>query len=167
MDINDVPMIVNWFANPTAVARGMGLDIELPDPDVEDPLYLEEVHRRDWRLALVGKIDMTAEEIARWDPDWVRLKRFGGTIEAWFDLEEGIVFRCRAGEIGEVTSLIRKLSRECGLRVRRWSSGQPDVVVKQNMMGEGSPSGKELAPCLEPAGFEGGCSGRWVLRLTA
>lgn len=157
-------MIVNWFANPTAIARGMGLDIDLPNPDVEDPVYWEEVSRRGWRLALVGKIDMTAEEIASWDPDWVRLKRFGGTIGAWFDIEEGIVFRCRAGEIGEVASMIRKLGRQCGLPVTRQLSWSQDVVATQDRMGEGIPFGKELAPCLEPAGFQGGLSGRWVLR---
>jgi hypothetical protein len=141
----------------------MGLDVELPNPDSEDPIYRVQVCRRDWRRAAIGKIDMTAEEISRADPDWLRLMRFGHTAAAWFDLEEGIVFKCHVAEITLVASTIRLLARRCGLPITSQSWSSP-VVASQVLLGSGIPSPKDLAPYMEPAGFRGGGTiGRWCL----
>jgi hypothetical protein len=150
MKIDDIPVLVNWFDNPTAVARAMGLAIELPDPD--NPDVADFAVQRAWRRALSGKIEMTAAEMARSDPDWVRLKRLGGSVAVWFDLGTGIVFRCDAADIHLAASSIRELARRCGftLSARRW----PYSVVASPAIGSGRlPEGKELGPLMEGAGF--------------
>lgn len=161
MEIDDVPLIVSWFENPTVIARAMGLDIELPDPDNQDPAHVKWAMGLEWRSALSGKVDMSPEEMARHDPDWVRLKRLEGTTEAWFDLETGIVFRCRAADIGHTATVIRELASRCGLRLatQRW----PYSVVAIAAMGG---AGLELAPRMEPAGFRWD-EPWWILQQSA
>lgn len=159
MDIEDIPLALNWFENPTVIARAMGLAIDLPDPDCLEPGHLQWASGREWRRALAGKIDMTAEELARHDPDRVRLKRLWGTAEAWYDLETGIVIRCRAADIHLVASTIQELASRCRLTLsRRW----PYSVVAFQTRGGTDP--RELAPCMEAAGFRWDGDLWWVLQ---
>jgi len=37
-------VVMNIFADATAVARALGLDIELPDCDNQDPAYWDRIH---------------------------------------------------------------------------------------------------------------------------
>jgi hypothetical protein len=50
------------------------------------------------------------------DPDWVRLLRRPG-CEVWYDLENGIVFRCTLGTLQAVVALIQQTAATSGLRL--------------------------------------------------
>src|SRR5450759_1292397 len=53
----DVPkrVIVCMFGNPTRIAQALGLDIELPDSDRENPAYWERVHAKGWKPPVGGQ----------------------------------------------------------------------------------------------------------------
>jgi hypothetical protein len=98
-------VIVSLFGNPTRIAQALGLDIELPDPDREDPEYWERVHANGWKPQLVGKI---ADPEFNGDPDWCSLLRldFG---EVRFDLEEGIKIMTELPDLPRVMELVYRL----------------------------------------------------------
>jgi hypothetical protein len=152
MNISDVPLKINWFANPTAIARSLGLAIALPDPEIEDRDYWARFDRHAWREALVGHIDMTAEELRREDLDWARLKSLGEGAEVWFDLEEGIVFKCPAAQAKRIAGVICELAAREDLPLT--VEGERAVVATQCIGGGGIPFGEELAEVMRPAGFE-------------
>lgn len=160
MNVSDVPVRINWFANPTAIAHSLGLEIELPDLDNDNPEYWERFDHRAWREALAGYIAMTDEELSREDPDWVRLKRLGEGAEVWFDLEEGIVFTCAAGQAQRLVAVIRALAERDQLALT--VDGQRAVVAAQTTAGGDTPFGEELADVMRPAGFQWEHN-RWTL----
>ncbi len=96
---------VSLFGDPTRIARALGLDIELPDPDCEDPAYWERVHAKGWKPQLQGKI---ADPEFNDDPDWCSLLRldFG---EVRFDLEEGIKIMTQLHDLPRVMELVYRL----------------------------------------------------------
>ena len=159
--LRDIPFAVNWFEEPAAIAQAMGLAVELPDINLEDPEYWEAFDRRRWRKGLAGKVDMTILELSRDDPDWVRLKRLGGTIEAWFDLEQGVVFECQVGAIARTIFIIRQLAH-CH-RLRLWSEGESLVTASETVAEGDLPFGPDLAQFMVPAGFEW-AERHWILR---
>ncbi len=66
-------MVATIFADATAVARAVGLDIELPDPDNEDPSYWKQVHANGGhKRRIEGRI---ADVWSNGDPDWALLLR--------------------------------------------------------------------------------------------
>jgi hypothetical protein len=79
-------VVMTIFADATAVARALGLDIELPDPDDEDPAYWEQIHADGgYKRRIEGRI---ADPWLKGDPDWALLLRLPWG-EVWFDIEEG------------------------------------------------------------------------------
>jgi hypothetical protein len=98
-------LIVSLFGDPTRTAQTLGLDIELPDPDCEDPAYWGRVHAKGWKPRLQGKI---ADPECNGDPDWCSLLRldFG---EVRFDLEEGIKIMTEVHDPRRVTELVYRL----------------------------------------------------------
>jgi hypothetical protein len=102
-----VVMII--FADATAVARALGLDIDLPDSDNADPAYWEQVHADGgYKRRIEGRI---ADPWLKGDPDWALLLRLAWG-EVWFDIEEGIKLFLPAAEI------VRALLLLDGLRAK-------------------------------------------------
>lgn len=88
---------VSIFGDPTAIARALGLDIVLPDPDNEDPAYWETIHADGgYKRRIEGRI---ADPWFDGDPDWALLLRLPWG-EVWFDIEEGIKLFLAAQEFG-------------------------------------------------------------------
>jgi hypothetical protein len=56
MDPGEIPIKINWFANPARVASALGLSIELPDLEIEDPSYWDNFDRDAWRAGLRGQL---------------------------------------------------------------------------------------------------------------
>ena len=98
MELREIPIRINWLAKPARIAEALGLNVVLPDLEIEDSGYWECFDRDAWRKELRGKVAMTDEELRRIDADWVRLKQFGQYAEVWFNIEEGIVIRCKAAD---------------------------------------------------------------------
>ena len=107
---------------------------------------------------------MTGEGAYARDPGWVRLKRLGGTIEAWFELEQGIVFDCRAAAVGRTIQIIRQLAETH--RLRLWRDGEPLVTASQTVAGLDTTHIVDLSQFMEPAGFEWRRR-HWVLKAGA
>jgi hypothetical protein len=102
-------VVVNIFADATAVARALGLDIDLPDSDNEDPAYWEQVHADGgYKRRIEGRI---ADPWFKGDLDWALLLRLPWG-EVWFDIEEGIKLFLPAAEI------VRALLLLDGLRAK-------------------------------------------------
>jgi hypothetical protein len=163
-----VPFQVIWFEDATAAARALGVDIELPDLGITDREYWARFDRKAWRERLRGRVVMSEEDFARGDPDWVRLAVFPAMgqankpIELWFDLEDGIVFRCTAATLADVAALVRAAAARAGLTL---SDEWPGCVsAMQTRAGAGIPGDEELRPLLEAAGFEREGSG-WRLAV--
>jgi hypothetical protein len=162
--VQDIPLLVNWNEAPTFIAFALGLSIQLPNFEEDDLAYWETFDRDHWRMSLIGKVDMTEKELTRDNPDWVRLKRLGGTIEAWFELEQGIVFDCRAAAVGRTTRIIRQLAETH--RLRLWREGEPLITASHTVAGPDAPGFVDLSEFLEPAGFEWRRR-HWVLKAGA
>jgi hypothetical protein len=100
------------FGDATRIARALGLDIELPDFDNEDPSYWERVHTGGgYKSRIDGKI---ADPWWNGDPDWSLLLRLPWG-EVWFDIEEGVKLFLVADDIPRAPLLIDSL-REKGIR---------------------------------------------------
>jgi hypothetical protein len=96
-------VVLNIFADATAVARALGLDLELPDSDNEDPAYWERVHADGgYKRRIEGRI---ADPWLNGDPDWALLLRLPWG-EVWFDIEEGIKLFLPAAEITHALHLL-------------------------------------------------------------
>lgn len=153
----DVPFLVIWYEDPTAAAKALGVDVELPDLGITAPDYWARFDRKAWRDGLKGRIAMSDEDIDRYDPDWVRLAVFPTEgeaqppIELWFDLEDGVVFRCTAGHLGEVVALIRAAAARGGLTLSEEWPGS--VMAMQSTGGAGVPREAHIRPLIEAAGF--------------
>ena len=99
---------------------------------------------------------MSDQELAQCDPDWLRLavfqvERGSAPIELWFDLEDGIVFRCTAASLGGVAALIRSAATRAGLKL---SESWPGCAwASQAVAGTGIPGDEVLRPFAEAAGF--------------
>ena len=80
-------LVVNVFADATRIAHALGLNIDLPDPDNEDPAYWKLVHADGGYKQCIA--DQIADPWWNGDPDWALLiqLRWG---EVWFDIEEGV-----------------------------------------------------------------------------
>jgi hypothetical protein len=161
MDSADIPFAVHWFEDSAAIARALGLHIDLPDVNNDSPDYWDGFDRVGWRRSLQGKVPMSPDELASSDPDWVRLKCLEHGIEVWFDLEEGIVFRCVARHIARVVFFIRRLAMGHDLRLE--AETQPLVTASQSLAGGDLPYGQALRGFLAPAGFAWERC-HWVLR---
>lgn len=126
----DDRVVVTIFAEPTAVARALGLDIELPNPDNEDPAYWDRVHANGgFKRRLDGRV---ADPWQEGDPDWALLLRLPWG-EVWFDIEEGVKLFLPAAEISRALLLLDGL-RAKGIRL----SGDDDeslVTVTPTRLG--------------------------------
>jgi len=101
-------VVVDIFLDSTAVARVLGLDIELPDSDNEDPAYWERVHAEGgYKRRIEGKI---ADPWWEGDPDRALLLRLPWG-EVWFDIEEGVKLFVVAGDIARALLLLDGLGR--------------------------------------------------------
>ena len=108
------PVVVNIFADATTVARALGLDIELPDPDNQDPAYWERIHADGgYKRRIEGRI---ADPWLEGDPDWALLLRLPWG-EVWFDIEEGVKLFLPAAEITRALLLLDGL-RAKGIPLR-------------------------------------------------
>lgn len=154
---HEVPFQVIWYEDPSAAARALGVDVDLPDLGITDTEYWARFDRKAWRDALKGRVAMSNEEIDHCDPDWMRLALFPAEnepdrpIELWFDLEDGIVFRCAAGQLGEVVALIQTAAARAGLVLSDEWPGC--VTAMQTRMGFGVPGDEQVRPLVEAAGF--------------
>jgi hypothetical protein len=96
-------VIMTIFADATAVARALGLDIDLPDPNNQDPAYWDQVHADGgYKRRIEARI---ADPWFRGDPDWALLLRLPWG-EVWFDIEEGIKLFLPAAEIPHALLLL-------------------------------------------------------------
>lgn len=96
-------VVVNVFGDPTRIARLLGLEIELPDPDNVDPEYWRRIHADGgYKRRIAGKI---ADPWLEGDPDWALLKRLPWG-EVWFDIEEGIKLFVAAASIAHALELV-------------------------------------------------------------
>jgi hypothetical protein len=124
--------VVNIFADPTWVAQTLGLDIELPDPDNENPAYWERVHANGgYKRRIEGRI---ADPWWEGDPDWALLLRLPWG-EVWFDIEEGIKIFLPAAEITRALLLLDGL-RANGILLRD-DNGKSLVTVSPTRPGNG------------------------------
>jgi hypothetical protein len=106
-------IVVNLFGDATGIARALGLDIELPDSDNEDPAYWERVHADcGYKRRIDGRI---ADPWWNGDPDWSLLLRLPWG-EVWFDIEEGVKLFLVADDIPRALLLIENL-RAKGVRL--------------------------------------------------
>jgi hypothetical protein len=96
-------VVMNIFEDSTAIARVLGLDIQLPDPDNEDPTYWDHIHANGgYKRRIEGRI---ADPWLEGDPDWALLLRLPWG-EVWFDIEEGIKLFFPASEITHALLLL-------------------------------------------------------------
>jgi hypothetical protein len=96
-------VVMNIFADATQIARALGLDIELPDSDNDDPAYWERIHADGgYKRRIEGRI---ADPWLNGDPDWALLLRLPWG-EVWYDIEEGIKFFLPAAEISHARLLL-------------------------------------------------------------
>ncbi len=136
-------VVVNIFADATAVARALGLDIELPDSNNEDPAYWQRVHADGgYKRRVEGRI---ADPWLKGDPDWALLLRLPWG-EVWFDIEEGVKLFLPAAEIARALLLLD------GLRAKG--------------VGLSSDDGESLV-WVSPTRFDGGVLQRVRDRLEA
>jgi len=106
-------VVVNIFADATTVACALGLDIELPDSNNEDPAYWERIHANGgYKGRIEGRI---ADPWLDGDPDWALLLRLPWG-EVWFDIEEGVKLFLPAAEIARALLLLDGL-RANGIRL--------------------------------------------------
>lgn len=147
----DLHFWVNWYENASLIARALGVDVDLPDVGNRDPGYWASFDRQAWRDAAKGRVEMAPEDIDRYDPDWLLLKTLWPGAEAWFDLEEGVKFKCPAGDLTRLVSLIRQLAALDGLRLSAEWPGT--VTAMRSIAGWGTPTEEELRPYLTAAGF--------------
>ena len=107
-------VVMNIFGDATAIARALGLDIALPDPDNEDPSYWDRIHADGgYKRRIEGRI---ADPWLEGDPDWALLLRLPWG-EVWFDIEEGVKLFLAAAEITRALLLLDGL-RAKGIRLR-------------------------------------------------
>jgi hypothetical protein len=150
-------VVVNIFANATTVARALGLDIELPDSDNEDPAYWEQVHADGgYKRRIEGRI---ADPWLEGDPDWALLLRLPWG-ELWFDIEEGVKLLLPAAEIARALLLLDGL-RAKGTRLTG-DDGRSLVWVSPTRPGGGGL--ERVRERLEAAGLVQGINEIvWVL----
>ena len=138
--------MVNIFADPTWVAQTLGLDIELPDPDNENPAYWERIHADGgYKRRIEGRI---ADPWWEGDPDWALLLRLPWG-EVWFDIEEGIKIFLPAAEITRVLLLLDGL-HDNGILLRD-DDGKSLVTVSPTRPGSGGL--ERVRARLEAAGL--------------
>jgi hypothetical protein len=147
MMMDDIPVTINLFGDPTTIARAFGLDIELPDVDNTDAAYWERIHAEGWKLKLYGKI---ADPWEHGDSDWAKLLVYP-FCEVWFDIEEGIKFRTRVKNIRATMELVYTLAKK-GIDLID-PDGQSRVRASQNVWGYQIP---DAGPALEEAGLVAG-----------
>jgi len=106
-------IVVSLFDEPTKIAHALGIDIELPDADNEDPAYWERV-RADggYKRRIEGQI---ADPWWKGDPDWALLLRLPWG-EVWFDIEEGVKLILMAQDFPRALLLLDSL-RAKGIRL--------------------------------------------------
>jgi hypothetical protein len=149
---------VIWFEDCHRGGARPGRVHRVADLGNTDKQYWARFDRKGWRNSLKGRVAMSDEDLARGDADWVRLAVFPSKaqtskpIELWFDLEDGIVFRCTAATLAEVAALIHAAAKRAGLTL---SAEWPGCVsAMQTQAGASIPADEELRPLLEAAGFE-------------
>jgi len=99
-------IVVNLFGDATRIATALGLDIELPDCDNENPAYWERIHANGgYKRRIDGKI---ADPWWNGDPDWSLLLRLPWG-EVWFDIEEGVKLFLVADDVPRALLLIDSL----------------------------------------------------------
>jgi hypothetical protein len=106
-------IVVNVFGNATDIARALGLDVELPDCDNEDPAYWDRIHANGgYKRGIEGRI---ADPWWNGDPDWALLLRLPWG-EVWFDVEEGVKLFLAVSDIPRALLLLDGL-RAKGIRL--------------------------------------------------
>lgn len=99
-------IVMNIFADPTKIAHALGLNIELPDCDNEDPAYWETIHADGgYKSRIESQI---ADPCYDGDPGWALLMRLPWG-EVWFDIEEGIKLFLPATDIADALALLDRL----------------------------------------------------------
>lgn len=141
-------ILVNWFEDPVKIACAFGLDIPLPDVNNRDPAYWAAFDKLAWRESLNGRVEMSPEAIDRMDLDWVMLKALTPRIAMWFDVEEGIVFRCSARVVSDLVAILRATAVEHGLDLSGHERGSVWAIPCVSSSDE-----QELDALLTEAGF--------------
>lgn len=150
-------VVINLFGNPTRIARLLGLDVELPDPDNVAPEYWQRIHGDGgYKRRIADKI---ADPWWEGDPDWALLKRVPWG-EIWFDLEEGIKLFVAAADIVYALELIDAL-RTRGVEMSD-EQGKSLVWATPTRFTEGSLD--RFGAHMAAAGLVQGCNDTiWVL----
>lgn len=144
--IEDLRISINVFGDATAICRALGLDIELPDCDREDPGYWEQVWAEGWKPKLRGKVADLEEESG--DPEWAMLLQFD-FCEVWFDIAQGIKIQLRIRHLRAALDLVYGLrGKEIPLAGEIGSL----VRVNQTMFGPGVP---DVADTFRACGLVG------------
>jgi hypothetical protein len=99
-------VVVNVFADATKIAHALGLNIDLPNSDNEDPAYWDMIHADGgYKPRIAGQI---ADPWWNGDPDWALLTRLPWG-EVWFDIEEGVKLFLVAADIARGLALLDQL----------------------------------------------------------
>lgn len=139
-------VVVNIFADPTTVAHALGLDIELPDPNNEDPAYWDQIHANGgYKRRIQGRI---ADPWLKGDPDWALLLRLPWG-EVWFDIEEGVKLFLPAADIPRALLLLDSL-RAQGIRL---SDDDGDSLVRVSLTRFDDGALERVRDRLEAAGL--------------
>lgn len=146
--LDDIPVWINLFGDPTRIAQALDLDIALPDVDNTDAVYWDRVHADGWKPNLRGKI---ADPWENGDPDWAKLVAFP-FCEVWFDLEEGIKFKTQVKNIQATMDLVYALANK-GIALFDPDDGNSRVRVLQAVLGYQIP---DAGPAFEQAGLVAG-----------
>ncbi len=151
--------MINIFGDPTRIARLLGLDIDLPDPDNVDPdCWLREHADGGYKRRVADKI---ADPWWNGDPDWALLKRLPWG-EVWFDIEEGIKLFLVAADIVHALELI-DAPRARGIALSDENDGSL-VWVTPTRFGDGNL--ERIGAHMDAAGLvQGPNETIWVLPL--
>ena len=139
-------LVINVFADATRIAHALGLNINLPDSDNEDPAYWKLVHADGGYKPRIA--DQIADPWWNGDPDWVLLTRLPWG-EVWFDIEEGVKLFLVAADIARALDLLDQL-RAQGISLTG-EDGESLVRVMPTRFGDDSLA--RIRTHLEAAGL--------------
>lgn len=141
LSLGQVPFSISLFGNPSSIARALGLDIELPDPNqIVDLDY-------DWKRKLIGKV-ADQDLLSGKNADWALLIKTE-FCEVTFDFAEGISFQGTFDKFDQTLDLVCSLASK---GISLWEDGQCLVRISQTLGGKNVPA---LDPMFEAAGLVG------------
>jgi len=145
--MDDDRLRIIWNEDPTTIARALGFAIALPPArgNRNSESWTIHVTDEDWRERLRGHVAMTDAEFDDVRDMSVCLLRHDNGVEVWFDLEEGIQWRCDANQVAQVLDSISRLSSEHSIEMSSIRAEGGDEAV------------------LASAGFEMDDDGDWIL----